>query len=348
MNLLRRDFIRLTGAGALELAAADIASAQAAKKPGGAKPAGKAAKRPQKGDRQFPLKPRFDRFLPLSESFGYAGTGSFDMIIWLPGGGQKDSGVKLRLWMKIGPLTHVRGSDVGGSDVRGSEQTDAVNPEIELSGRRHRPVGKSPKDPTWIDFGLLNRSDEEFGNGFVSMRVFGLTQANAKTSWVVFTRQTEIALSGSVRDAERALCGIARDEVGRTFITPARAPVKTPTEFTLCYEAGPRGLPSGSLVRLTFPKAFSMPQGQDRDAAGWIEVAEAKAPVEIVYIGASIETHIYNDVLFRFSAGLSPKDRVFFRYKTDFTCLFPHIWREADRRWWWSELPTMAAAVAVD
>ncbi len=140
----------------------------------------------------FRVSPRFDRFLPLSESFRYGDSGSYDMTIWLPGGGgKKPSGPRLRLWMKTG----------------------ATQPEIEFSGRkRHAPVGKSPQDPSWVDFGVVDRTGEEFGNGFACMRVFGLTAAEASTSYVVFTAQTEVQLSGSIRDAERALCGIARDE----------------------------------------------------------------------------------------------------------------------------------------
>jgi len=326
MNLLRRDFIKLSCAGALELATAGIVVGQDMEKRKSGKKTGKAVKGSGKTENGFRLKPRLDRFFPLSESFGYANSGSFDMIIWLPSSGDKSPGVKLRLWMK----------------------TDATHPVIELSGRRHEPVGKSPKDRSWIDFGLVNRENEEFGNGFVSLRVSGMTAANATMSYVVFTPQTNVSLSGSVRDAERALCGIARDEVGRTFITPSRVPVKTATEFTLCYETGSRGLPPGSWLRLTFAKAFSMPQQQDREAAGWIEVSEAKAPVELVSIGTSIESHERNDVVFRLSKGLPPMGRVWFRYKTDFTYLFAHSWTEVDRRYWWSELPPMALAVAVD
>ena len=278
--------------------------------------------------KKFRLSPRFDRFFPLAESFGYAGSGSYDMIIWLPGGsGGKSSRLKLRLWMK----------------------TDATQPEIEFSRRKHhKPVGKSPLDPTWMDFGVVDRADEEFGNGFACMRVFGLTASNARTSHVVFTPQTGVSLSGSIRDAQRALCGIARDEVGRTSITPSRVPVKTPAEFTLCYETGPQGLPAGSLLRLAFAKAFSMPQNHNSEAAGWIEVCGAKSPVEFVAVQGSIESHERNDVFFRLPKGLAAKERIYFRYKTDFTYLFSHTWSEVDRRYWWSELPPIALAVAVD
>jgi hypothetical protein len=276
--------------------------------------------------KDFRISPRFDRFFPLAESFAYAGTGSYDMTIWLPGAG-KSSGLKLRLWMK----------------------TDADQPEIEFSGReRHKPVGESRLDPTWKDFGLVDRTNEEFGNGFACMRVFGLTAPDAKTSYVVLTPQTEVSLSGSIRDAERTLCGISRDEVGHTSITPSRVPVRAPEEFMLCYQAGTQGLPAGRLLRLAFAKAFSLPQHQDREAAGWIEVYGAKSPVEFVAVQGSIESHERNDVFFRLPKGLGPNERIHFRYKTDFVYLFSHTWSEVDRRYWWSELPPMALAVAVD
>jgi hypothetical protein len=275
---------------------------------------------------EFRVAPRLDRFFPLVESFGYPGSGSYDMTIWLPGGG-KAAGPKLRLWMKTG----------------------AAQPEIEFSGRRrHQPVGKSPQDPSWVDFGVLDRADEEFGTGFACMRVFGLTAAEAAGSFVVFTPQTEVVLSGSIRDAERTLAGIARDEVGRTFLTPSRVTVRTPTEFTLCYEAGPKGLPAGSLLRLAFAKAFSTPQNQDPQAAGWLEVTQAKLPVEFAAVQTSIESHERNDAFFRLPQGLAPRERIYFRYRTDFVYLFSHTWSQVDRRYWWSELPPLAVAVAVD
>jgi hypothetical protein len=287
-----------------------------------------ASKSSPDADKDFRLSPRLDRFFPLGESFGYGESGSYDMTIWLPAGGdRRSSGPRLRLWMKTG----------------------ATQPEIEFSGRkRHKPEGKSPKDPGWVDFGIVDRTDEEFGNGFACMRVFGLTAAEARISYVVFTPQTEVPLWGSIRDAERALCGMARDEVGRTFITPSHVPVKTPTEFTLCYETGPRGLPAGSLLRLAFAKAFSTPQNQNAEGLGWLEVSKARSPVEFVAVQGSIESHERNDVFFRLPKGLAAQERIYFRYKTDFMYLFSHTWSEVDRRYWWSELPPMALAVAVD
>lgn len=271
------------------------------------------------------LLPRYDRFFSLADSFAYPGTGSYDMIIWLP---KSSTNVKLRLWMK----------------------TAAAKPEIEFSGRkRHTPVGKSPTDSTWKDFGIINRTSEEFGiKGFACMRVYGLSVSHARNSHVVFTAQTDVLLSGSITAAEKTLCGITRSDAGRTRISPSRVPVYTPTEFTLCYEAGLQGLPAGSLLRLAFPRAFSMPQNSDRKAEGWIDVSEAKSQVKFVSVRRSIESHERRDAIFVLPEGLKPQERVYFRYQTARTYLFTHQWSHADRPYWWSELPPMAVAVAVD
>jgi len=311
----RRELLGYT----LALAAAGIllGPAEGAQKAGGQAP--RAAKATET-DTGFRPAPRLDRFFPLSESFSYPGSGFVDMTVWLPAAGAKDA--KLRVWMR----------------------TAAEHPAIDLFNQRLEPAGKSPKDPAWVDFGLLDPAPA----GFACMRVYGLSAAEAATSYVVVTPQTDVQLSGPIRDAERALCGISRDEAGRTFISPASVPVKAPAEFTLCYEAGPQGLPPGSLVRLAFAKAFSMPQQRDREAPGWIEVAKATAPVELVSVGVSIESHERNDAFFRLPKGLAAAERVWFRYKTDFVYLFSHRWAEVDRKYWWSELPPMALAVAVD
>jgi len=312
----RRELLGYTPA--LVAAGIVIGLAEGAQKAGGqARRAAKAATEPDTG---FRPAPRLDRFFPLSESFSYPGSGFVDMTVWLPGAGAKDA--KLRVWMKTG----------------------AAHPAIDLFNQRLEPAGKSSKDPGWVDFGLLDPAPA----GFACMRVYGLSAAEAATSCVVITPQTDVQLSGAIRDAERTLCGISRDEVGRTTISPDRVTVRTPTEFTLCYEAGPQGLPPGSLVRLAFAKAFSMPQQRDREAAGWIEVAKATVPVELASVAGSIESHERNDAFFRLPKGLPAAERILFRYKTDFVYLFSHRWAEVDRKYWWSELPPMALAVAVD
>ena len=319
MHVAARFFLRLACAGALALAAAGTVLGLEG---GGRSPAKarRAAKEQSESDAGFRPAPRLDRFFALSESFGYPGSAFLDMTVWLPGGDIKDA--KIRVWMK----------------------TAAKQPAIEVFNQRLEPVGKSAQDPGWIDFGLLDPAR----GGFTCMRVHGVSAAEAATAYVVITQQVDVPLSGAISDAEKTLCGISREEAGRTFISPARVTVKTPTEFTLCYETGPQGLPSGGLVRLAFAKAFSMPQQRDREAPGWIEVTKSPAPLELVAIGGSIESHERIDVFFRLPKGLPPGERVWFRYKTDFTYLFSHQWAEVDRRYWWSELPPMALAVAVD
>lgn len=312
----RRELLGYTPA--LVAAGVVIGLAEGAQKAG--RPGDRAAKAAADTDTGFRPAPRLDRFFPLSESFSYPGSGFVDMTVWLPAAGAKDA--KLRVWMKTG----------------------AEHPAIDLFNQRLAPVGKSAKDPGWIDFGLLDPAR----GGFTCMRVHGVSASEAAASYVVITQQVDVPLSGAISDAEKTLCGISREDAGRTTISPARVTVKTPTEFTLCYEAGPQGLPPGGLLRLAFAKAFSMPQQRDRAAPGWIEVVKSPKPVELASIGGSIESHERTDVFFRLPKGLPPAERVLIRYKTDFTYMFSHQWAEVDRKYWWSELPPMALAVAVD
>ncbi|MBM4085582.1 MAG: hypothetical protein FJ272_12390, partial [Planctomycetes bacterium] len=66
----------------------------------------------------FALKPRLDRFFPLRDAFSCVGSEFLDVIVWIPPGRADGS---LRLWLK----------------------TEAQTPEIQISGKRFRPVARS-------------------------------------------------------------------------------------------------------------------------------------------------------------------------------------------------------------
>ncbi|MBM4050103.1 MAG: hypothetical protein FJ279_33830 [Planctomycetes bacterium] len=118
--------------------------------------------------------------------------------------------------------------------------------------------------------------------------------------------------------------------------------------FEMTYVAGPRGLPDGTLLRLAFAKAFSLPQTSDRHGPGWIKATETPGRLELASIGQSIESHERVDVIYRLPDGLPSCGRLAFRYRTDFVYLFPSRWAQMERRYWWDPLPPMALAVAVD
>ena len=274
-----------------------------------------------------PPKPRLDRFFPLADAVSYPGAAPVaDMVFFLPPSGRGEEGA-LRLWL----------------------QTGAPAPEVEINRRRFRPVGTAVGDGSWVDFGVVVHSAEHLGSrGFGVLRVYGLTAAQLREAWFVVTPQTATELEGRIADVERLLGGIAREDVGTTAITPSRVPVGSPATFRLTYTTGGRGLPSGSRLRLAFPRAFSEPQTERPGDRGWLEVTSSDAPVELLTVSSSIESHERIDALFALPAGLAAGGSVCFEYRTDFTYLFPMRWCTMDRRYWYSHLPPMSLAVAVD
>ena len=273
-----------------------------------------------------PPGPRLDRFFPLADAVSYPGVPFADMVFFLPppapGGGST-----LRLWLR----------------------TDAAAPEVEINRGSFRPVGSSARDGSWIDFGVVEHSAEHLGSrGFGILRVYGLTADQLREAWFVVTPQTAVELEGGIGDAERLLGGIARADVGTTTITPSRVRVGSPATFRLTYTAAERGLPLGSRLRLAFPKAFSEPQAERPGDPGWLAVASSDAAVEMLAVSTSIESHERIDALFALPEGLAAGGNIRFEYRTDFTYLFPMRWCTMDRRYWYSHLPLMSLAVAVD
>jgi len=68
----------------------------------------------------------------------------------------------------------------------------------------------------------------------------------------------------------------------------------------------------------------------------------------LVFIGLSSESHEKVDVIYSLPDGIPGNGRLSVRYRTDFTYLFPVTYWETDRRYWYSRLPPLSAAVAVD
>ena len=68
----------------------------------------------------------------------------------------------------------------------------------------------------------------------------------------------------------------------------------------------------------------------------------------LLSIDTSVESHERIDVFYRLERDLAPGEALSFGYRTDFVYLFPLTWSTMERRYWWSHLPVMAPAVAVD
>ena len=264
---------------------------------------------------------RTDRILPLADAAGYPGSDFLDMVFFFPAA----EGVTYRMWML----------------------TAAKSPAVQINDVTFTPVGQSSLG--WVDFGAGLEIFERFctPRPFAQIRFFGVTPNEARTSHFVITPQEDVELSGTIEDAERALWGITRREVGTTRIHPSRVQVGEPTTFRL--ECRPTvALPPGARLRIMVPRAFAVPQTDDPDAPGYIEMAAGAAPLEVESIDMSVESHAKRDVICVLPEGLPAGGRVEVVYTTDFTYLFPCAFADLDRRYWYSLMPVLAPAVSVD
>ncbi len=263
-------------------------------------------------------------FYPLSEASSYPDSSFVDMVLCI---NQADDLArrKIRMWLR----------------------TEADECQIEINTRRFSAVGKS-KDGMWLDFGTFAEDPDELGiPRFGIIRFYGLTVEHALRSCCVLTSQTDVELEGGVEHAENALQGICRKDAGSTTLSPSRAEVGASGTFIMTYTAGTRQLKAGTLLRLTFAKALSKPQTQDKTADGWLTSLDGDA-VEFLSMDTPAESHTQTDVLYRLKADLAPGKSLRFEYRTSFIYLFPKIWKTMERRYWWSHLPVMAPAIAVD
>ena len=258
---------------------------------------------------------RYDRIFPLKDASSYPGSPTLDMVFFVP-----RERVPLRLWLR----------------------TDAERPEVAIDDEVFLPRATYDGPPRWIDLGVT----EKLG-GFGQLRVRGMSPVEAEESYLVVTARVDEVLSGSLEDVERLLWGISRREAGRTTITPSRVTVGEPVRFTVRYEASKKGLPPGSYLRFAVPLAFSSPQTEDPEGPGGVRCWSEDAPVRVHSIARSEESHEAVDIICRLEEGLPPSGFLFVSYYTERTYIFPCKFHQVERRYWYSKLPPLAAAVAV-
>ena len=262
--------------------------------------------------------PRHDRIFPLKNLNAYPKAGWLDSTLWLP----RSEDRRQRLWM-MAPTS---------------------SPQVGIDDEIFEPgISYAPGDaPRWVDYGVF-----EVPTGFTQLRIRGLSPLEAQESYLVVSSQLDASFAGkTLGEAERQLWGLARDDAGTTMISPRQLTVGEPAELTVRYSAGPRGLPAGALVRFAIPLAFDTPQRLQPDRPGFTAIVNADVEVTIVNIERSVESHVTTDVICRIESHLEPARGFELCYKTARTYIFPHLFRQTDRRYWYSKLPPLAAAVA--
>jgi hypothetical protein len=225
-------------------------------------------------------------------------------------------------------------------------------PTISIDDFELSPQRVSNEQPRWIDYGTahlpLLASPNWAQGAFYQLRFRGMKVSECAASFLAITTKLDLSLEGcSLEEAERGLWGLARCDAGSTTLQPSRVKVGTGATFVSRYTAGSKGLPPGGLVRFSVSSAFSRPQTKDPDAPGFVSIVEAGGRVSIVAIENSAESHEKTDIICRLNDALAPSGSFSIRYATERTYIFPSVFDETDRRYWYSRLPPLAAAAAV-
>ena len=267
--------------------------------------------------------PRHDRIIPLSELKAYPGREWLDVTLWLPPSDDR----RRRMWLLIPAEAVAR----------------RALPEVRIDERCHVPRREAATPGGWLDYGVV-----EVTTGFSQLRVRGLRTCEAAASHLVISRRLDLAFDReSLSQAERVLWGLAREQAGRTLLSPSRLTTGSPADWHLRYSAGPDGLPAGALIRFSVPKAFDTPQADRPDAGGYVAVENADVSVAIVAIEPSVESHEKVDIICRLGGALGAGKGFCLRYRTEWTYIFPRRFWRVDRRYWYSKLAPLQAAAAL-
>jgi hypothetical protein len=272
---------------------------------------------------------RHDRIFPLGDLSAYPGSDHLDLMIFLPW----DRDTRRRVWL-MAPRS---------------------SPTIGIDNTTIEPQEVASEEPRWIDYGVAKLPIITASKGWSTgethqLRVHGMDVSECTEAYLVITSQFDLVLAGcSIEEAERKLWGLARCDAGSTTLSPDRVEVGSSTVFTGRYQAGPQGLPAGALVRFSVPNALSEPQTEDAQATGFVSIVAADSPVSIVSMDGSIESHEKTDVICRLESDLAAFQGFTLSYNVEKMYIFAtSAFHETDRRYWWSYLPPLAAAVALE
>ena len=99
-------------------------------------------------------------------------------------------------------------------------------------------------------------------------------------------------------------------------------------------------------MRFAVPGAFCRAQTEDPDGPGLVRVTDGNG-VCFRGIEDSIESHEKVDIFCRLERGLAPGKGFELAYRTARTYIYPSTFHETERRYWYSKVPVLSAAVAI-
>ena len=239
-----------------------------------------------------------------------------------------------------------------GETVRLWLLTGAEAPVVRIGHRELEPQGSGVEAGGglhWLDLGVRDDLDSRFAQ----LRIEGMTIGEAEDSRLLITRDLDYQPEGPLDEVEEAVFGISRASAGRTTISPSRVEVGEGATFEAVYTPGSNGLPAGSWVRFSVPRAFSKPQATDPQAPGYVTARAnrpdgAEASVSVESTALSAESHEQMDIVCALPEGLEPSGRLVVTYHTEEMYIFPWKRDAVERPMWYAHVAPMAAAVAVD
>ncbi len=262
-----------------------------------------------------------DRIFELKNLVAYPGNEFLDQVFYFP----KSKEMKhVRIWLG----------------------TAAKNPEVEIDNLRFQTKENHAGNWRWIDFGKVKISELSL-LGFAIIRYYGLSIKEARESFLVITAQVDKELSGGIKDVEKQLWGITREDAGITTITPSVITAGEPTVFTMTYKAGKAGLPSGAILKLFSHLAFAEPQWDDPGADGAVKIMKSDKKIEFVMVRKSVDSHEKTEIICRLPEGFAPGDELTVSYRSDYTYLHASNFADVDLLYWYMHYPPLRTMVAV-
>lgn len=282
----------------------------------------------------------FSRIIALKDLISYPGRDTLETVLSLP--------TELRNIPWPPTMEHLLASATLKVPLRFWIKTNTRAPILYLDEDVFVPKRVVSGVHRWIDMGIV----KGLRGGFRQLRIKNMSPSEAVTSFLIITNEVEVEFAGDmgIEEAERQLFGVSRSDAGSTMIIPSKVPVGRPVTFTLFYFAGHAGLPPGSRIRFTVPLAFDKPQADSPSSSGFTKCESLNLEYEIVIeeISLSHESHEAIDIFCLLPEGLPPCGGIKLMYRTSKTYIFPCQFFETERKYWYSKVPPLSAAIAVD
>ncbi|MBQ8431418.1 MAG: DUF3604 domain-containing protein [Clostridia bacterium] len=215
--------------------------------------------------------------------------------------------------------------------------------EISLDDQHFLPQAVlSTQEGYAVDYGRFLNPIGRFGQ----LRIRRLSESALRTSHLILTDRLDWAPSSTLEETQRSLWGLSRKDAGVSMLTPSRVTVGEAVTFRVAYRPAVT-LPAGSHIRFGIPVAFSKPQTEDPQKAGYLSVIGGFQEVTPLEPERVVEGHERIFAVYELTAPLTPADLLEVAYHTDHVFLFPQTYDENEMEYWYTRTPVMNVSVAL-